>query len=128
MVDYDYSKRIDENNKRIEQLQGEIVTRKLTIKRLKAENKKSFDAMNDCTSPVKTNVSQSEIELFLLKSKIKKLEHDNKKKEEDIRQLKHYQSYLEEQLTEKTQLVELYKLTKGEVSKDNIFKKIREER
>ena len=128
MVDYDFSERIEQNNKRIEQLQGEIVTRKLTIKRLKAENKKSIDAMNDCTSPVKTNVSQSEINIFNLQNQINELKHENNKKEELIRRLKHNRDYLEEQLTEKTQLVELYKLTKGEVSKDNVFKKIRDDK
>lgn len=128
MVDYDYSERIEQNNKRIEQLRGEIVTRKLTIKRLRAENRKSIDAMNDCTSPVKTNVSQSEINIFNLQNQINELKHENNKKEELIRRLKHNRDYLEEQLTEKTQLVELYKLTKGEVSKDNIFNKIRDDK
>ena len=127
MVDYDYSKRIEENNKRIEQLQGEVVTRKLTINRLKAENEKSIEAMNNCTSPVRTNVSLSEKEMFRLSQKVKKLEKENKAQKETIQKLKHNRSYLEEQLTEKTQLVELYKLTKSEVSENNIFKKIREE-
>ena len=127
MVDYDYSERIEQNNKRIEQLQGEIVSRRLTIKRLQAENEKSIDAMNNCTSPVKTNVSKSELNVFHLKNQIDDLKNENKKNKKIIEKLKHNREYLEEQLTEKTRLVELYKLTKGEVSEDNIFKKIREE-
>ena len=138
-----YSERIDSNNKRIDELTTELLTRRLSIKRLKEENEKLFDKMNECTVPVNTHqdnkdktilkltneLDKSKMEINSLKKERTQLKHDlNKLKTKN----KYLQSKCDDLKNENVDLKnnEMYLKSIDDdpsCSESNIFYKIREE-
>lgn len=90
MIDYSYSERISENEKRIADLKGKLITTKLSIQALENENERCVEAMNNKTSVVNTDSKDAKIvkllntieklkeEKFLLRCRIGQLEDELK--------------------------------------------------
>ena len=112
MAEYDYSKRISHNEKRIAELKGRIYTDKLTIKSLEEENKRCFEAMNNLTSPINT-IGDDKLHISKLNKKIEKLVKDKNKLKTENTQLKHDLQATENLLVE-TEMELLNKSTKSE--------------